>query len=42
MDAFVKNCESCIILWVRFGERDIYVCIYVYIMYVCMNVHMNV
>lgn len=21
LDAFVKDCESCMILWVRFGER---------------------
>lgn len=28
LDAFVKDCESCMILWVRFGEQDIgmYVC----------------
>ncbi len=34
LDAFVKDCESCMIWWVRFGERDIgmYVC-----MYVCMQ-----
>lgn len=43
----MKDCESCMILWVRFGERDIgmYVCMYVgsttcIVLYVCMYVHL--
>lgn len=48
LDAFVKDCERCMILWVRFGERDIgmYECMYVcrqydvYCMYVCMYVQL--
>lgn len=43
----MKDCESCMILWVRFGERDIgmYVNMYVCRQYdvyctVCMYVHL--